>query len=259
MDLGRVAKQLGITSLALPPLGCGHGGLDWHDVRQLIDSAFADESSTQVLLFEPVGVPGILTMPNRTERPKMTAGRAALVAIMKRYQDGLLDPFVSLLEIHKLMYFLQEAGQPLRLHYEAKKFGPYASNLRQVLIKIEGHFLRGYGDGQDNPTKPIEIIERAIAEAQDYVERDPALLARMDRVSSLIDGFEDPYGMELLSSMHWVMCRDKAARESVSQAIALVHDWNTRKRDVLKPDHLTKAWNRLKLQRWDVDAYGVIH
>lgn len=259
VDLVRVADQLGITSIAVPPLGCGHGGLSWHDVRPLIDLAFRESSNINVLLFEPAGVPDVLTMPNRTERPAMTVGRAALIAIMKRYQDGLLDPFVSLLEIHKLLYFLQEAGQPLRLNYEAKKFGPYASNLRQVLIKVEGHFLQGYGDGQDNPEKPIELIAQAIGEAEEYVRKDPALIARMDRVSALINGFEDPYGMELLSSMHWVMCHDETARESSSQAIALVHEWSARKRDVLKSDHLRKAWERLKSQRWDVESVSIVH
>ena len=64
----------------------------------------------------------------------MTAGRAALVVLIHRYLGGLMDPFVTLLEVHKLMYFMQEAGQPLKLNYEPKPFGPYATNLRQVLF-----------------------------------------------------------------------------------------------------------------------------
>jgi hypothetical protein len=47
----------------------------------------------------------------------MTPGRAALVALMHRYLGGLMDPFVTLLEVHKLLYFLQEAGENLRLRY----------------------------------------------------------------------------------------------------------------------------------------------
>ena len=133
-------------------------GLEWDEVRPLIERAFSEVPDVLVKLYPPNGAPEAKIMPNRTEAPKMTDGRAALIMIMDRYLKGLLDPFVSLLEIHKLMYFLQEAGQPLRLKYEAKPFGPFAQNLRQVLIMLDGHYLTGYGDGQDNPTKPIELV-----------------------------------------------------------------------------------------------------
>jgi O-acetyl-ADP-ribose deacetylase (regulator of RNase III) len=258
-DLIRIVKELGVESIAVPPLGCGYGGLNWNDVRPLIEAAFANVEGIDVRVFPPDGAPAPDSMPNRTERPKMTPGQAALLAITKRYQQGLLDPFVSLLEIHKLMYFLQEAGQPLRLKYEAMKFGPYATNLRQVLIRIEGHYIVGYGDGQDNPTKPIELKDEAIHEAMAVLEQDPELIARIERVSSLIDGYEDPYGLELLSSMHWVMCNDEAARTSVEAGIQAVHDWNLRKKEVLKADHLRKAWERLKKLNWDVECRSATH
>ena len=63
----------------------------------------------------------------------MTAGRAALVGLMHRYLDGLLDPFITLLEVHKLMYFMQYAGEPLRLNYTKGPYVPYSENLRHVL------------------------------------------------------------------------------------------------------------------------------
>ncbi len=115
-DLVATIKRLHIRSIAVPPLGCGNGGLDWNEVRPRIESAFAALPEVSVLVFAPGGAPEASAMPNRTERPKMTMGQAALIALMDRYLKGLLDPFVSLLEIHKLMYFLQAAGQPLRLH-----------------------------------------------------------------------------------------------------------------------------------------------
>jgi len=204
-----------------------------------------------VLVFAPGGAPEASAMPNRTERPKMTMGQAALIALMDRYLKGLLDPFVSLLEIHKLMYFLQAAGQPLRLQYEAKEFGPYAKNLRQVLIRLEKHYTLGYGDGKDNPTKAIELLPGAVEEAETFLKDDDVIRRRMDRVAALIDGFEDPYGLELLSSVHWVMRENAEARESSEAAAAAVHKWNPRKRRVMKKEHLLKAWQRLKEQSWD--------
>jgi O-acetyl-ADP-ribose deacetylase (regulator of RNase III) len=258
-DLVMQVRQLGIRSIAVPPLGCGFGGLEWKDVEPLIVNAFVSLPDVHVKIFTPSGAPLAATMPNRTERPEMTRGRAALIAVMQRYQQGLFDPFISLLEIHKLMYFLQEAGQPLRLQYEANQFGPYAKNLRQVFIKLEGHFLQGYGDGQDSPSKPIELKEGAIEAAQPVLQGDPELIQRMDRVSTLIDGFEDPYGLELLSSVHWVMCKSAEARESSAAAIVKVHEWNNRKKLVLKSDHLERAWERLKAQHWDTESLSALH
>ena len=98
----------------------------------------------------------------------MTSGRAALVGLIDCYQQGLLDPFVTLLELHKLMYFMQEAGQPLRLNYKKHVYGPYADNLRHVLHAIEGHMVSGYADGGDAPNKQIELVPGAIQEARAF-------------------------------------------------------------------------------------------
>jgi O-acetyl-ADP-ribose deacetylase (regulator of RNase III) len=250
-DLVGTVRQLGIHSIAVPPLGCGNGGLNWADVQPRIEAAFAELPDVKVQLFAPGDAPQPEAMPNRTERPKMTMGQAALIALIDRYLNGLLDPFVSLLEIHKLMYFLQEAGQELRLQYEAKPYGPYARNLRQVLIRLEKHYTLGYGDGKDVPTRPIELLPGAVEEAKSFLAQNPDIQKRMDRVVKLIDGYEDPYGLELLSTVHWVMRENPEAREKPQPAIESVRNWASRKRRTLKPDHLLKAWQRLREQGWN--------
>lgn len=249
-DLIATVQRLGIRSIAIPPLGCGNGGLDWRDVRPRIEAAFASLPDVRVLLYPPARAPEAEAMPNRTERPKMTMGRAALILLMDRYLKGLLDPFVSLLEIHKLMYFLQEAGQPLQLNYEAKPFGPYAPNLRQVLIRLERHYTQGYGDGKDKPSTPIHLLPGAVEEAADFLRNDPDALTRMDRVASLIEGFEDPFGLELLSTVHWVTRENQHARENPDIAVSAVQEWSPRKKQHLKREHLLRAWQRLKEQGW---------
>ena len=82
-------------------------------------SALASEAVLQniddlkVVVFEPGGVPSDDRANRSTDVPKMTQGKAVLVDLMHRYLSGLLDPFVTLLEVHKLMYFMQVAGEPL--------------------------------------------------------------------------------------------------------------------------------------------------
>ena len=57
-----------------------------------------------------------------------------LVGLMNRYLNSLLDPFVTLLEVHKLMYFMQEAGQRSEAQIHRRDLtGPYAENLRHLL------------------------------------------------------------------------------------------------------------------------------
>lgn len=56
-------KRHGIRSIALPPLGCGLGGLDWNRVRPMIETAFAGVPNVEVLLFEPAGAPEAKSMP----------------------------------------------------------------------------------------------------------------------------------------------------------------------------------------------------
>jgi O-acetyl-ADP-ribose deacetylase (regulator of RNase III) len=239
--------RLGITSIAIPPLGCGLGGLDWAEVRPRIERAFAALPEVRVLIYEPSGAPVAAQMTRASDPPTMTPGRAVLVGLMERYLAGLLDPFVSLLEVHKLMYFMQEAGEPLRLRYKKALFGPYAENLRQVLALIEGYFVSGYADGGDAPEKQLEIVPGAAAEASSFLAAHPETRARFERVAALVEGFETPFGMELLATVHWVATREGAADPAA--AVEAVHRWNERKR-AFSARQIHLAWDVLASKGW---------
>jgi O-acetyl-ADP-ribose deacetylase (regulator of RNase III) len=240
-------RKLEIRSVAVPPLGCGLGGLDWNDVRPRIMLAFEDVPDTNVLLFEPGGAPKPTEMVKERRVPNMTTGRAVLIELVSRYLAAVMDPFVTLLEIHKLMYFMQEAGEPLRLKYEKGVYGPYAKNLRPVLNVIEGHFIRGYGDAEDDPERPIELLPGVIEAASEFIESHPDTQARFDRVAQLIHGFETPYGMELLATVHWVCTREGA--ESDEDTIERTHAWNERKK-AFNRSQITLAREVLADQGW---------
>jgi O-acetyl-ADP-ribose deacetylase (regulator of RNase III) len=244
-------QRLGIRSIAVPPLGCGLGGLEWRVVRPMIEQAFASLPDVQVLLFEPAGAPEAKAMPVRTERPHMTPARALFIKLMDAY--SALDYSRSLLEVQKLAYFLQEAGEPLRLNYEAGHYGPYAPNLNKVLEVMEGHFIRGYGDSQ-KPDAEIELLSGAVEEASIFLADKRDSLARLDQVADLIEGFETPYGMELLATVHWVAHyggrQGEAPAVDMDAAIDVVHAWNPRKQNIFKPDHIRAAWMQLAQRGW---------
>jgi len=243
----REVQRLGIKSIAIPPLGCGLGGLDWSVVRPLIEKAMSTFTDVKVVLYEPAGSPAARAMVNTSKTPNMTVGRAGLLKLMDRYLAGFMDPFISLLEIHKLMYFMQEAGEPLKLRYKKAPYGPYAENLRHVLTCIEGHFISGYGDAEDKPDKEIELERQVLPKAEELLLKHRESHKRLEQVMNLIEGFESPFGMELLSTVHWVSGHEGASNES--EAIQLVYKWNQRKR-MFTEQQITIAWKILGDKGW---------
>ncbi len=238
--------KLKVSSVAIPPLGCGLGGLSWSVVRPMIEKAFSSLPEVRVLLFEPHGAPEAKAMPIRTQRPKMTVARALFITLIAQYKEMAYR--LTLLEIQKLGYFLQEAGENLRLKYEPGLYGPYAHNLNKVLEIMEGHFTQGYGDTQ-KPDVEIELLPGASQKAGEFLETQQESRTRLGQVAELIEGFETPYGMELLSSVHWVAKHtDNPARTS-DEAVRQVHSWNDRKR-MFRQEHIHVAWRRLADKGW---------
>lgn len=248
-DLAIQIQDLGIKSVAVPPLGCGLGGLSWSKVRPLVVEHLGGLEGVEVVLYEPKGAPPAKEMVNRTNRPKMTPGRAALLAVMSRYDAPGYDYRLSLIEIQKLAYLLQEAGQPLKLDYAPHIYGPYADALRHVLNHLEGHFTSGYGAGEGAPETPIELLPGAIGAAEEFLEGEPKTLERLLSVARLIEGFETPFGMELLATVHWVANREAEVTD-LETAIKAVHAWSSRKAKTMRPVQIEAAWIRLSEQGW---------
>lgn len=221
-------RQRGIRSVALPPLGAGLGGLAWADVRARIERAFLALPDVRVVVFEPLPATAPQPRSRAHKVPEMTPGRAALVGLMDRYLAGLLDPFVTLLEVHKLMYFAQEAGEPLRLRFAAGPYGPYAENLRHVLQAIEGYYVSGYGATGDAPDQVLQLVPGAVADARATLAAHPDTQARFEKVAQLVEGFESPFGLELLATVHWLLMRERPTSDE--DLITRTYAWAERKR-----------------------------
>lgn len=176
----------------------------------------------------------------------MTPIDAAILKTAHAY--GVLGYGLSEHELQKLAYFLQEAGEALNLPFEKHAYGPYSDTLRHVLNRMLGHFIRGLGDGDSEAE--IEPLPEAMAEAEAFVDANghEALAERVRHVGDLIEGFQSPYGMELLATVHWVAKYEGAATQE--QALAAVRGWNARKKALMAPEHVAAALNRLEQSGW---------
>jgi O-acetyl-ADP-ribose deacetylase (regulator of RNase III) len=246
--LRRFIVDSGISSIAIPPLGCGNGGLDWAEVLPLIERKL-EGLSADILVYPPDGAPHAAEMVNRTERPTLTTGKAALVGILARYSGPAVG--ATLVEVQKLMYFLQSAGERLRLNFVRAHYGPYADNLRRTLSNVENHYLRGYGDGSSKvwEAAPIEVLPDATEQAAAVLSDAPDTEARINRVLQLVEGFESAYGLELLATVHWIV-HEQGASLTDDQIQEAVASWSNRKRTMFAPDHVDAAIDQLRQLDW---------
>lgn len=250
-DLKKEVQRLELTSVAIPALGSGLGGLSWSEVEHEIQTALADMPDIEWRVYPPQEAPQAEQMINRTRKPKMTIGRAAVIGLINEYLTTGLHYNLSLLEIQKLVYFLITSGEKLnKVHFQKHHYGPYADVLRHVLEKMEGHFISGYADGVNKPDTPIQLKDGAINDAQSFLSSHPETKQHFDEVTKLVDGFESPYGMELLSTVHWVVTQECPQGDVIlDDVIEKVHTWSERKAQ-MKPAHIKAALQRLQDESW---------
>jgi O-acetyl-ADP-ribose deacetylase (regulator of RNase III) len=243
VDLVDVLVRCKVESVAIPPLGCGNGGLRWADVRPLIEASLASVD-IKVLLYGPGLIPPA-ERQHQTKAPRMTRVRASLLAVFGAYR---MDPSVTLTRLvaQKLAYLLQVDGEPLRLEFEKGEYGPYADKLKYVLKDLNGSYITGYTE--DATQTDIQLLDDAGRHAEIALADDPSSKDRVERVRSLIEGFESPNGLELLTTVHWAVSHEGA--RTPAEALAVVADWTPRKREVFKERHVAIAWERLQAQGW---------
>ena len=105
---------------------------------------------------------------------RLTPSQAALVEISERYQRAGLDPFLTMQEVHKLLYFLQAAGEALGLVFARGRYGPQARSLRPVLGEGPAMLLpdRFEAIGQADAV-PLQLAPGSVPAAQRALRQAP--------------------------------------------------------------------------------------
>ena len=217
-DLRRVIEENGIRSVAVPPLGCGNGGLNWADVRPEIEHALGDLKNVEVLVFEPADA--YQNVAKRSGVEKLTPARALISEMVRRY--WVLGIECTVLEVQKLGWFLERSihelgiDDPLDLRFAADKYGPYSDRLRHLLTGLDGSYLHCTKRLADaGPTDTIWFDEDKRDFLCTYLKQSDArdLDAVLNRTAKRIEGFESPLGMELLATVDWLIQRGNCASE----------------------------------------------
>lgn len=244
-ELVAVIQQLGIQSVAMPPLGSGNGGLQWSIVKPLILQKIASLPHVAFSIYEPSDEAYQVPRQRVGEVPKLTTLRALVLNAMLRYKE--LGYELTILEIQKLVYLLQRLGLPFGLQFERHKYGPYADNLRHVLNALDGYYLTGMKHNNARPFDTLQINPERIGSVRDYIEANGSPEEKQIQaiLHELIDGFESPLGMELLATVDMILLQQPATQFDLQQVMQEITNWSNRKAELMKPDYVAVTLQRL--------------
>ena len=228
-DLVRVIKEKNIRSIAIPPLGCGNGGLDWSDVRPLVVAALEKVEDLDAVVYEPTAK--YQNIMKRTGVEKLTPARALVAEMVRRY--CMLGIDCSILEVQKLAWFIErgvkrlKVNDPLKFKFVADKYGPYSYNLQQLLNHLDGSYL--HCDKRLSDANPLDLIwfnrtKKDSVSAYLNSGEGRTYAGALEWASSTIDGFESPFGMELLATVDWLLKVD-GVEPTVERVMDGLNQW----------------------------------
>lgn len=244
-DLIRVIKENNIQSIAIPPLGCGNGGLDWSVVKPIISRKLSEISKEiEIEVYEPGNYSYVRT--TNASAPALTKARALILSLADRY--NILGFDISHLELQKLAYFSQIFGQEeLNLKFEKGHYVPYATNLKHLLSHLEGYYFKGQIRFQDSkPTDALKLDSSRIPEVAAFIDKelDSIEKLRLQKVEGFITGFESPFGLELLATTHWA-ANELKEKATLKNVVTYIHAWSERKKQNMTESQIEIALERV--------------
>jgi len=142
-------EEWGIQSLAVPPLGCGQGQLEWRIVGPILYRHLS-KMDIPVELYAPYGTPhdelelSFLSHGGRTEQLPLRTPRTqwvepawvGLVEIVRRIEEEPYHWPIGRTTFQKIAYIATEEGLPLNLEFEKGSYGPYAPGLKRMVSRL---------------------------------------------------------------------------------------------------------------------------
>lgn len=241
--LRKVIIDEGIMEIAIPPLGCGNGGLDWNLVKPMIENALSDLKDVNIIVYEPNSLYTMVQKKVASEA-KLTDAKALLLYALFCYE--MSDERTNLVVANKLSYFYQLTGEKAfaKMQFLASHYGPYCHAVGHVLKGANGKYLHGL---EQMDAKPFEILDLDYSrkqEVSDYVHNMRAeTLANVKKVLKIIDGFESSFAIEILATVAYI--RKQNPGIDLNGTIAAVRRWSDRKARLFSPAHIQMVYDHL--------------
>ncbi|MEA1848166.1 macro domain-containing protein [Chryseobacterium sp. MHB01] len=233
-----------IDSIAIPPLGCGNGGLDWSVVKKMIFKSLED-LNTEIILFEPnESIKEILQKQETKKVTKLTPSRATLLYSLFAFES--IGEYSSLFAANKLAYFLQRKGQKLNLDFKPYHYGPYAIGVEKVLYSLNGVYLKGMEQGSVKPFEPLYLNYEKWDEIKKYVNNNLSTeeLLRLKSLIKFISNFSSELSLEVLATVDYILFQNPTS--SLDEVMSSIKKWNSRKSQLFKKTLVEEAYIYLK-------------
>ncbi len=226
-------KKSEIKSIAIPPLGAGHGGLKWEVVRKMMEFYFRDFYDKEIIVYQPNdAIEEIL----KKERVKLTPARAMLLAVLfDLVKNG---EFVSEFAAEKVAYFLQRFGaeKDFKLKFQPNFYGPYSSKVKHVLYYLNGSYITGYSSKDKKPFEEIGIKLNTEIDVIQFLSlpENNEYLDIVNNTKYFLEGYYSNFALELLSSVDFIMTSKKISDPEV--VAKELYNWSERKKTLFNND-----------------------
>lgn len=224
-ELVKVIKEKQLKSIALPPLGSGNGGLDWKKVKMILEKSLSDVDCN-IYIYEPSAS---INDALKKERVKLTPARAMLLSVL--YEVVRNGEFVSEFSSEKIAYFLQRFGakETFKLEFKPNFYGPYSGKVKHVLYYLNGSYIMGYNSKDKKPFEELGLIPDAETDVMNFLNKPENIenKAIVKKTKSFLNGFYSPFGLELLSTIDFIINDKKAFTiEDITKELS---NWSDRK------------------------------
>ncbi len=248
-------QEWGITSLAVPPLGCGYGQLEWRVVGPVLYRELT-KLAIPVELYAPFDTPHEELQPEFLQHgteapaPRVQPGWVALVEILRRIEGQPYHWPVGRTMFQKLVYFATERGIDTGLTYERGSYGPFASELKSVTSKLMNNGLL-----REEPLgRLLEVLVGPAHEAATSAFRDALSEWEepINEVAELMSRFTTS-DAEIAATSHFAwkqLAEQPGAIPSEAAVVAEVMEWKLRRRPTLDERTVAEAVRALSMLDW---------
>ena len=243
-ELTKAISEHNIKSIAIPPLGCGNGGLDWNIVKGMIEEALKDVEC-EIHIYEPnTEIKQVLQTKPKNKEIKLTPSRGLITYAMYYYDS--LGENCSLFVANKLAYFLQRNGSKTfaKVKFTAHHYGPYSTQIDHIVYDLNGSYIKGFEQMSATAFEPLTMQYDRINEVSEYVRTlDKTEQASLKETIRLISGFESTLALEVLATVDFI--RHENPGISLDDTINAIHNWSDRKTKLFKNEYIQIAYDHL--------------